>query len=337
MQIGIIGLPQSGKTEVFKLVTGEAPSVSGTLQKSVVQIPDTRLDHLSEMLDSKKKTSATAEFVDARARDEKDKSTSETVTALRDSDLLLAVVRGFATPGMETHAENDYTDILTDLTVIDLDIVLKRLEKLEKPVKKNMQDQVDKEKALLEKAREALESEKQLSDVDFDAGSMKILRSFQFLTLTPLVFIFNTDENNPDIPATLPEGTLRVFASLENELMEMDPDERSEFMEDMGIAEFSRNKIITACLHALDMISFYTAGEKESKAYLVPRNTNIVTAAGKIHSDIEKGFIRAEVFNYEKFVAAGSYKQAKANGDMLLVSKDYEVQDGDMLDIRFNV
>lgn len=337
MQIGIIGLPQSGKSETFKLVTGEEPLVSGKLQKAIIAVPDPRLDALAEMLSSKKVTYAAAEFLDAQAKDEKNKSASETITALRDTDLLLFVIRGFDTPGLERHPENDLYDIQTELTVIDLDIVLRRLEKLQKPARSTVPEEAEKEKALLEKAREILEAEKPLSELEMTEDMEKIIRSFQFLTLKPHVVIYNTDEDHRDLPESFPENSLNICAQLENELLEMEPDEQKEFMVDMGIKTFSRDRIVSACLEALNLITFYTAGEKESKAYLVPEGTSIVKASGKIHSDIEKGFIRAEVFNYTKYKEAGSYKQAKANGDMQLVSRDYIVQDGDMLDVRFSV
>ncbi len=337
MQIGIIGLPQSGKSEIFKLVTGEEPSVSGKLQKAIIQVPDPRLNTLAEMLSSKKVTYAAAEFLDAQARDDKNKSASETITALRDTDLLLFVVRGFDTPGLERHPENDLYDILTELAVIDLDIVLRRLEKLQKPARTNVPEEAEKEKALLEKARDILEAEKPLSDLELTEEMEKVIRSFQFLTLKPHVVIYNTDEDHRDLPESFAADSLSICAQLENELLEMEPDEQQEFMADMGIESFSRDRIISACLKALSLITFYTAGEKESKAYLVTQGIPIVNASGKIHSDIEKGFIRAEVFNYAKFKEAGSYKQAKANGDMQLVSRDYIVQDGDMLDVRFSV
>jgi len=352
MQVALTGLSQSGKTALFTALTEghchTEPSLAHHSIKAMVKIPDPRLDKLSEIYKPKKTTPAGIEFLDLPGLsfvDEASRQEARRIVAqARQADMLVLVLRGFHEPAVAAYRNRvdpakDLDELKSELLLADLEQVENRIEKLEKSVKKPTKDQEHdkRELALLERCGKAIENLQPVSEAVQTPEEEKMLRSFGFLTLKPMRIVLNGDEDGLDKPAPLNQDSLLLSAKLEAELALLGLEERKAFLEELGLEEMACARLTRMCLASLNMITFLTVGEDEVRAWLVPANCPAVEAAGAIHSDIQRGFIRAETINFKDFQAAGDMKSAKAAGKVRLEGKGYPVQDGDIITIRFNV
>ncbi len=361
MKTAIIGLANSGKTTIFNALTGldlevtTFPTLAGEPHTGVVKVPDGRLDRLTEIFQPKKTTRATVEYVDYLGLTKGDMDQNRKVFDLiRDADAIVHAVRGFADevivhPMGSVDPRRDAETVELEMIFGDLELVEKRLVRMEEGAKRGKKpDEV--EQRLLVKCREALENETALRDVDFTEEEQKAMRSLQFMSIKPQLIVLNVAED-----ALETEETRRITAELgkfftgrqvqvlslcgkiEMEIAQLPPDEAAVFLADLGIAEPASHKLIRLSYDLLGLISFLTAGEDEVRAWTIRKGTDAQRAAGKIHSDIERGFIRAEVVAYDDFITHGSLAAARDKGLVRLEGKTYEVKDGDIINFRFNV
>ena len=351
MRLGIIGLEQSGKTTVFNALTGAEQEVGnfGKIEAHIamVKVPDERINWLSNLYTPKKTTYADIEFVDIPGSIN-DSSDAKIVASAREVDAFVFVIRTFDNPNVLHPLETidpirDFEQIKTGLIVADMTIAEKRIEKLEKSVTKGAASVDEKtEFEVLQKIMKTLENEKPASEADLSEQEEKAIRSFQFLTLKPYLSLINVSDDTlqseetqktlSDLPNSMP-----MCANIEMEIRRLDENDRIAFLEDLGITELSLNLFIRNAYKTLGLISFFTVGEDEVRAWTIPQGTPAVTAAGKIHSDLERGFIRAEVFSFDDIKKAGSEREVKSAGLFRLEGKEYIVKDGDIVSIKFSV
>lgn len=354
MQLGIIGMPLVGKTTIFELLTESKEKVlsSAKTNAGMARVPDARIDYLSEMFKPKKTTYAQLEIVDIPGLvPGAEKAAGVFLEAVRQADALLHVVRIFDDPSIPTLSGeiNPIKDIETinyELLLADLDLIEKRIERINSNKKKN---QMLGELALLERLKEALEDERPLSSVEISKDEQELLVNYRFLTSKPLLIALNVAEDdliNKNYPQRdeifkiseeykLP--VLEISAGIEREIAELDGDEKDIFMAEAGIEEAGIVKICRSMYHRLGLISFFTVGEDEVKAWTIEQGSIARKAAGKIHSDIERGFIRAEVVEYQHLKDLGSMAAVREKGLFRLEGKEYLVKDGDIIHFRFNV
>jgi hypothetical protein len=359
LKISIIGLSNSGKTAVFNALTGQNiettlyPTTSGEPNRGVVKVPDARIETLSGMFSPKKTTYATIEYLDYIGMTRGDVEQNRKVFDLvKDADAVVQVVRLFHDDAVIHPMEtiDPVRDIeTTELELIfgDLDLVEKRLERMEQGAKRGKKPN-DAEKKLLLKCKEFLEKEVALRDVQFTDEEKNTMRPLQFLSTKPEVVVINIGEGDlntdhiRDLQSTLQTrfpslSVLTLCGKIEMEIAQLSPDEKGLFLEDLGIDQPASDKLIQTSYDILGLISFFTVGEDEVKAWTIRKNTSALSAAGKIHSDIERGFIRAEIVSFEDFISAGSIHDARDKGHLRLEGKTYEVKDGDIINFRFNV
>lgn len=358
MRVALVGPPQSGKSTLFSAVAtmgGSNVDLSRPDQPhlAVVKVPDERLSWLAEIYKPKKFTLAELEFLDLPGFDLSDEVGRSRAKAhwqaMRQSDMLVMVVRGFAGDAVGAYRgridpEADVQELLAEMIFADLDQVMNRIERLEASLKKpsaNRDEQL-REHELMKQLSDALQNDKPIAQVVKSEGDKRLLRSFSFLSQKPALGALNCSEDqvasDPGRDKLGPLPCLRLSARIEEEIAQLDPSERAEFLADLGVESPARDRLIRSCYHSLDLISFFTVGEDECRAWTIAAGTDAVTAAGEIHSDIARGFIRAETVSYEDMQAAGGdMKVAKAAGKVRLEGKNYIVKDGDILNFRFNV
>ncbi len=343
MKSGIIGLPGAGKTTVFEALTQSPPDPArrGEDRIGTVRVPDPRVDALSDMYRPKKTTFAQVEYflpgVLARARE--GKGEQNIWNAVRDCDALIHAVRNFRAYGLpEPSPAEDIAALDQDLMLSDLVVVEKRLERIGNDRQRGKA--VDGEEfSLLTACREALEAETPLRHLP-DLAAAPPLRGFALMSAKPMLILFNNedeDEALPEAAAVSGEACQVIRAKLEQEIGQMSPGEAEEFLAEFHIAESALDRVIKATYDLMGLVSFFTVGDDEVKAWTVRRGTAALEAAGVIHSDIQKGFIRAEILAYDDLVAAGSYAEARKRGTVRLEGKTYGMQDGDLANFRFNV
>ncbi len=354
MKIAFVGPPQSGKTTLFRAVTGlfEDPTHGMGEHVAVVKVPDPRLDFLAALYKPKKYTPATIEVVDvpgfSQVTAQQQAEFRRHIPSLKLCDGLVAVVRAFDNPLVPAYRDRvdpkaDLEELHAELIFADLETVANRIERLEKALTKptKTHDQEKRELAVLQRCRDALENEKPLSDVVTTDEEQKLVRGFRFLTQMPLVVVVNVSDRDAAAPALFgyPHASAMVglCANTEAEIAQLDPGDRQAFLDDLGVKEPAKDRLVRACYDALGLISFLTYGEDEVRAWSIRRGTVAVDAAGEIHSDLARGFIRAETVAFEDLKAAGDMKAAKAAGKVRLEGKTYVVQDGDCILIKFNV
>lgn len=321
--IGLVGVPFSGKSTLFTALT-RAGSHGGQANVAVVPVPDPRLGVLTEMERSKKTVPAQVRFVDLPGGT----SSAQGLAKLRESDALAIVVRCF---GADRSPARELADVRSELLLADLAVVESSLEKGLKRAKGRPGPEVH----ALKLAKEALDAERPLRDAGLDDQELAHLKGIAALTLKPEVVIANLEEGDA-LPGELSEA-VGIYASIEAETTEMEPEEARVLLEEFGVSEPGLERVIAAGYGALDLITFLTTGEDETRAWEVRRGARAPEAAGAIHSDLERGFIRAEVISYDELVAIGSMDAAKAAGKLRVEGKDYVVQEGDILHVRFAV
>jgi ribosome-binding ATPase len=357
MKIGILGLPFSGKTTLFGAITGQSGGFDGGQQASMATVPvlDERLDALAATCDPKKITHALIDFVDVAglSADESRDRAQATLTPIRDADGLLHVIRLFDWPSAPPHPRGsldplrDVEEIQTELVIADLDVVERRVAKLEKQINKPTphQEQDKRELVLQKRIKEVLEEGQPVSSMKLSKDEDFLLRSFQLLSSKPMIQVINVHEDKIDAPETkaaaekLGPGTIIISARIEKEIAELDEEEREMFAEELGVGDPAAHRVIKACYDVLGLRTFFTgtSPQEDLHAWTISVGDSAWTAAGKIHSDIQRGFIRAEITSYTDRIAAGTLKEAKAQNMMKLEGKDHVVADGDIITFRFKV
>lgn len=359
MRVAIIGLPNAGKTTLFNALTGQRrettcyPTASGDPHVGIVNIPDTRLETLTTAFKPKKATPATIEFVDVIGlTKDNPKQNKQVFDVIKDADALLQVVRYFTDDAVmhplgSIDVRRDISVIESELVYADLELIEKRLERMEEGLKRGKKPD-ESEKALLLKCREILTEERPLRDVPFSEEDVRTMKHLQFYSIIPEIVVLNCGEDETTSGACQSTATelsaahrsltfLPVCGKLEMEIAYLSPEDRKGFLELMGISEPAANRLIRACLDLLGFITFFTYAGDEVRAWTVKSGTHAQKAAGKVHSDIERGFIRAEVMSFDDFVSAGDIHRVREKGLLRLEGKAYEVRDGDIITFRFNV
>ena len=357
MKIGLVGLPRTGKTSLFNLLTGQhvPTAVYGQtraeMHAGVARVPDDRVDRLSALFSPEKTTYATFEVVDLAGFEKGDRQGLD-AKEFRNADALLHVVRAFPdAAGAPAQPARDIVDLETELILADLEVVERRLERLEAAIKKRRTDADVREQALLQRLRPALEGETPLRAMTLAEDEARIVRGFTFLSGKPILHCLNLDEKEIARGATCVESfTLAevaarpgtrvgwVSAVIEAEVAELAGEEQRAFLADLGLKEPAIHRVLSECYALLGLVSFFTVGEDEVRAWPIPEGTRAQAAAGTVHSDIERGFIRAEVNGYDELVAVdGSFAELRARGQQRLEGKDYIVRDGEICHFRFNV
>ena len=355
MNLTLFGYPKTGKTTLFNLISGAKIEVHAyedgrrEPNQRACPIPDSRLDRIAALSPDKKKVAAAFELIDLAGVSYGEVKNSLYLSALRKADGLIHVVRGFRNPQIPhpkgiIRPQDDIHYMEEELMLTDLISASARLEKLDKDLKKAKDSEAEKERTLLNIVRNGLEQGKPIRDLGLPPAEEKSVRSFAFLSQKPLLHMINCDEQ--DIPLLeTPEKILSGKKSgppvlafcgrIEAEIAELQGEERTTFLIEYGLKELSPPRFFRELPGVLGMISFFTIGKNETRAWMVPRNAHAGQAAGAIHTDIERGFIRAEVIAWEKLLELGSLQAAKDKGAIRLEGKDYVVQDGDVIYFRF--
>jgi ribosome-binding ATPase len=375
LTVGIIGLPQAGKTTLFNALTSAGAQVSGyptsTVQanRAVVPVPDARLDRLAEIYHPRKVVPTTVEFVDVAGMGQASESarreglSAEFLGHIRNADALAIVVRCFAVAGAEPNAQNDLEELTAELALTDLATVEKRLESTGKKAKSG-DKKILEEMELLRRLRDHLGEGLPASALEHSSLDEAVLRELFLLTMKPKLYVANVSEEHLGAAGELVEQgasadatgelaqvarvverargeaaqVVAVAARLEAELRELPTADADEYLAALGLPRLGTERVIQAGYHALNLISFLTAGEDEVRAWTVTRGSKAPVAAGKIHTDFERGFIRAEVVSYDDLMAHdGLMKLAREAGKVRLEGKDYVVRDGDIVEFRFNL
>ncbi|MCP4541091.1 MAG: redox-regulated ATPase YchF [Chloroflexi bacterium] len=362
MQIGIVGLPNSTKTTIFNALTQSQVETTAystgqvETHTATVTVPDPRVDRLSALFQPHKTTYARIQYNDIAGLrvgiGQDDGFSGPLLSTIAQSDTLLHVVRAFEDervphPNGSVNPARDLSDLDFEFIFSDLLIVERRMERLERNLSKkgdyierqaNQQDY-----DLLMRIKETLEQEIPIRDLDLTIEEEKRLRGYQFLTAKPVQVVLNVGDDGDDAPDThlsyshQHSAVTCLRGALEMEISELDQEEAALFLAEYGIKEPGLNRMIRSSYELLGLQSFFTVGEDEVRAWTIPQGASAAEAAGAIHSDLERGFIRAETVSYDNMVSAGSMNQARKQGNARLEGRDYIVQDGDVLSIRFNV
>lgn len=354
MKTAIIGLPMTGKTSLFTILTGvhqETRIGSTAVRTGVAKVPDRRLDELARIFEPPKITHATVEYLDMPSISKENLRDPAYVASLRVADAFAHVLRVFddeTVPHEKGSVDplRDLEDVEVELVLSDLVVVEKRLERLEKDRKKIKDPNLDREFALLEKCKALLEADTPLRQLELDAEDEKRIRGFQFLSQKPILYVLNIGERDvPRLHEIEAEWRVKlgnrahtavtaVCGKIEAELAELPPEDAGEYLASYGLKESGLVRLISASYALLGLMSFLTAGETEVRAWTIPMESTAVKAAGAIHSDFEKKFIRAEVVNWKNLVDLGGYPGVREKGLLRLEGKEYIVKDGDVLVIR---
>jgi GTP-binding protein YchF len=358
MKAGILGLSLAGKSTLFQLLTGTPAALPGGRPEArvgIARVPDPRVERLAEIFQPKKRTLATVEYVDVPGVAKGEGGALVDLEALRGVDALVHVVRAFASENV-AHPDGSI-DPLRDAKMLELELILadlatveRRLERLEANIKKANKAEDVSERALFLRLKQSLEAEKPLRELALSEEEKGRLRGYALLSGKPMLLVANLGEKDiKQAAAWLERSGLLAFASqpglaacavaapIEAEMAELQPEDAQAFRDDLGLAEPGLDRVIRSTYELLGLVSFLTAGEDECRAWTIRRGTRAQLAAGTIHSDIERGFIRAEVVAFDDLVAAGGIAACREKGTLRLEGKDYEVRDGDVINFRFNV
>jgi len=361
LRTALIGFPSSGKTTLFQLMTSqrEAPRAGHGKLEAVVgiaRVPDGRVERLADLYRPRKTTHATVEFADVAAAGRTGATALLDVIPFRNADALVHVVRAFRDPSVTHHADAiqpaaDAQAMEDELLLADLAVTEKRLERIERDLKKSRTAELERERDLLLRCRAALEEGAPLRGIEMSDAERRVLRGFQFLSAKPLLLVINLDEG--DAPLLADSGraadragltpflsraatrAVAVCAKIELEISQLERADADAFLSDLGLEEPGVKRVIRATYDLLGYISFLTAGEDECRAWSIPRGTPAQLAAGEIHSDIARGFIRAEVVRFEDLISRGSIAACREHGEVRLEGKEYAVLDGDVINFRF--
>jgi ribosome-binding ATPase len=357
LRAALIGFGSTGKTTLFHLMTsaretGRTSHGKGETSVGISKVPDDRLDKLTAMYNPRKRVPATVEFTDlAVAGATGGAKALVDVAAYKNADALVHVVRAFQDPAVphpsgSIDPARDAQAMEDELILADLGVAERRLDRLDKDLKKTRNADFERERDVIVLCKAALEEGKPLRALDLKGDDLKRLRGFQFLSAKPLLVVVNLDESahvDGAIEATglkpflsrASTAAVAVCAKIELEIAQLEPADAAAFLSDLGLTESGLNRVIRTTYELLGYISFFTVGEDECRAWSIPRNTPAQLAAGEIHTDIQRGFIRAEVVSYDHLAARGSMAACRDHGEVRLEGKDYTVLDGDIINFRF--
>ena len=361
LRTGLIGFPSVGKTTLFRLMTNQPDAPLGGHGRmeatvGVARVPDARLDRLTAMFEPRKRVPATVEFADIGGMGRAAAQALLDVAPYRNADALVHVVRSFRSESI-AHAPGpldparDARAMEDELILADLGVAEKRLDRIERDLKKARTADLERERDVLLRCRASLEEGSPLRALDLMDDDRRRLRGFQFLSAKPLLVVINVDEadlallsqgshaaHGAGLDAFLARAATRavpVCATIELEIAELEAADAAVFLADLGLAESGVDRVIRAAYDLLGYISFFTVGEDECRAWSIPRGTRALEAAGEIHTDIARGFIRAEVVGYDALIARGSMAACREHGEVRLEGKEHVVQDGDIINFRF--
>jgi len=349
LKIGILGLKFTGKTTLFNAITGsKVPTGQGGVDPHLAmgQVPDPRLDRLDAMFSPKRKVPVSVEWVDVPGFEPSGRGGVGEATRFlehaRRVDALAQAVRCYDNGISAPDPEGEMETVALELALADLEVVENRLEKLDKEKARKGKVENPLEPPLFERFRETLEAGTALRTLALSSDEAKLTSGYSFLTLKPMIIVLNGDEAGVEpslVEAARTYGAevVDLCAKVEEELGELTEEDRAEFLADLGIEEPASNRMVRAAYHALGLRSFFTVGEDECRAWTITAGALAPEAAGAIHSDLQRGFIRAETVSYDDLIAAGSLAEAKKANTLRLEGKSYEVLDGDVLNIRFSV
>jgi ribosome-binding ATPase len=360
LHAALIGFPSTGKSTLFQLMTSakEAPRGHGKTETAVgvSKVPDARLDRLTAMYNPRKHVPATIEFTDFIAAGKTGAEALVDVAGYKMADALVHVVRAFRDasvphPAGSVDPARDAQAMEDELILADLGVIERRLERLDKEQKKGKTTELERERELILRCRTALENGQPLRSLGLAGDDLRRLRGFQLLSAKPLLLVINLDEADVAAAARVEEAAaltglttflsraataaVPVCARIELEIAALDPADAHAFLSDLGLGESGLARVIRASYDLLGYISFFTVGEDETRAWSIPRGTVAQAAAGEIHSDIARGFIRAEVVHYDALIGRGSMAACKDHGEVRLEGKEYVVKDGDIINVRF--
>ncbi len=358
LRAALIGFPSTGKTTLFQLMTSVKETARGKADTAVgiSKVPDARLDRLTAMFNPRKRVPATVEFTDIVATKTGTQGLVD-VAGYKNADALVHVVRAFRDPAVShpsgsIDAARDAQAMESELILADLGVAERRLERIEKDLKKNRTTELEKEQALILRCKEALENGSPLRTLELAPDDIKRLRGFQFLSAKPLLLVINLDEADIGLAAESIDraaaqtgldgflahtatGAVAVCAKIELEIAQLEPADATAFLADLGLNASGLDRVIRSTYDLLGYISFFTVGEDECRAWSIPRHTAAQVAAGEIHTDISRGFIRAEVVAYDALITRGSMAACREHGEVRLEGKEYSVADGDIINFRF--
>ncbi len=343
MKFAIFGPPSSGKSTLFSVLTGGRLERGYGKQVAAVAVPDERLDAIHESSGSAKKTPIHLEFVDTVITT--DRRAESNYAHIRPADAVVNVVRAFHLEGFpEPEPLSQIREVEQDFIVLDMAQIEGRLERLEKEMAKRKEERLEKERKVLLKLKEQLDKERPLRELELPEEEEVLIRGYEFLSAKPVVHVINADDSNfsywmEEIKKLEPgkkAGYAVINAKIEEEILGLEEEEAREFLKAYGIERPAVEEFLRVSFQVLDLIVFYTTNERETRAWPVERGTTAYEAAGKIHSDIQRGFIRAEVVDWKSFVEAGSWAKLRQEGKVRLEGKDYQVRDGDVIFFRFN-
>jgi GTP-binding protein YchF len=359
LRAALIGVGSSGKSTLFQLMTsvretGRAAHGKGEATVGISKVPDARLDRLTAMYNPKKRVPATVEFTDLALPAGSGAQALVDVAAYKNAQALVHVLRAFQDPSVphpsgSVDPARDAQTMEDELILADLGVAERRLERLDKDLKKTRTADLEREREVILLCKAALEDGRPLRALDLKGDDLKRLRGYQFLSAKPLLIVINLDESQladgidraaatTGLTSFLSRGStaaVAVCAKIELEIGQLDGADAAAFLADLGLAESGLNRVIRASYDLLGYMSFFTVGEDECRAWSVPRQTPAQLAAGEIHSDIARGFIRAEVVSYDHLTTRGSMAACRDHGEVRLEGKEYIVQDGDVINFRF--
>ena len=359
LRAALIGFPSSGKTTLFQLMTSarDAPRGKGDVNIGISKVPDPRLDVLSSMYNPKKRANATVEFTDLIAPARSGAQGLVDVAGYKNADALVHVVRAFRAPAVahpsgSIDPARDAQAMEDELMLADLGVAERRLERIEKDLKKGRSTELERERDLVERCKTALEEGKPLRTLELTGDDLKRLRGFQFLSAKPLLLVINLDEDDvaglgssieraaektglTRFLANAATRAVALCAKIELEISQLEGADATAFLADLGLTESGLDRVIRTTYDLLGYMSFFTVGEDECRAWSIARDTPAQLAAGEIHSDIQRGFIRAEVVAYDSLTTRGSMAVCREHGEVRLEGKEYIVKDGDIINFRF--
>src|SRR5258706_3019218 len=358
LRAALIGLPSSGKTTLFQLMTSihDAPRGKGDVNIGISKVPDERLDRLTAMYNPRKRVPATVEFTDIAGPARSGAQALADVAGYKNADALVPVIRAFGEasvphPSSSIDPARDAQAMEDELILADLGVAERRLERIEKDLKRGKSTELDKERDLVQRCKDALEHGTPLRALQLAGDDLKRLRGFQFLSAKPLLLVINLDENDvaevgSDVARAAEKAGLTSFLAhastravalctkIELEISQLGADDAKAFLADLGLTESGLDRTILTSYDLLGYISFFTVGEDECRAWSLARGTPAQLAAGEIHSDIQRGFIRAEVVAYDALIGRGTMAACRDHGEVRLEGKEYVVQDDDIINFR---